>query len=251
MSDFSQKPVEYLRCGEFDSTDQVKFHEHLGTELILLTAGVCKIEVNGFQLAGQANFLFVIPAATAHNQLNTGRVGTRYVIFRKDGSFDDQARVIDLASDRWIAAWIDELFRLQSENHTRFNEFGEKLLSLILLRLSEIEADNRTQDVYPPPLRRALAFLDRNYTSPEIGLTDLAAAAGLCPEYLCALFRRHLDRTPVAMLLERRLIYADSLLGDPYLSIKEISRRSGFNDPNYFIRRFRQRFGRAPGATRH
>jgi len=250
MSEHTEYAPEYQRCGEFDRADQVRFHEHSGTELILLTSGSCEIDVDGMRLAGQTGDLFVIPARTRHNQINPGRVSTRYVIFRKGSRFKDDSRVIGLSGDVWVARWFDELFRLQSENHGNMTAMGTELVRLILWRLAEIEEADRQQDTYSAALRRALAFLDRNFTNPAVGLAELAAAGGVCPEYLCSLFQRHLGRSPVASLLEMRLDYAMHLLDDPYLSVKEVSLRSGFNDANYFARRFRQRFGDTPSEHR-
>lgn len=240
---------EYIYCGHFDSRDNVKYHEHPGAELIYIAAGRCRIEVEGNVFSGSEGTLFVIPAGVLHNQINFGRVETRYVVFRSSGLFHECARVVNLTHDTWIVRWLNEIFELQKEAHENIAELGSGLLFLILQRISELEESRTKHRDYPPSLVRALVFIERNFTM-QISLGDIAAHSGICREYLCAMFKKHLDTSPVSYLLELRLKYALSLLDDRYLSIKDISSRCGFGDSNYFCRRFRKHFGCTPGEMR-
>lgn len=240
---------EYIRCGSFDNSENVRFHDHPGTELIYVAEGNCTVEAAGMILSAPAGTLLVIPPATPHNQINSGRVATRYVIFNSTPMFDNSPRSLCLADDVWVAHWLNEIFTLQQETHEHMMQMGTGLLYLILQRLTEIETAGQYRTAYPEPLVKAVNFIERNYTS-AISLSDVAGKAGICPEYLCSLFNKHLQRTPLSYIMELRLKHARQLLGDPYLSIKEISNRCGFNDANYFSRRFRQHFGQSPAASR-
>ena len=240
---------EYIRCGSFDSGENVRFHDHPGTELIYVTEGNCIVEAAGMPLSAPAGTLLVIPPDTPHNQINSGRVVTSYVIFGSTPMFDDRPRSLSLTDDVWVAHWLNEIFTLQQEAHEHMMKLGTGLLYLILQRLTEIETAGQCRTAYPEPLVKAVNFIERNYTS-GISLSDVAGKAGICPEYLCSLFHKHLQRSPMSHIMELRLKHAAQLLGDPYLSIKEISSRCGFNDANYFSRRFRRYFGQSPAAAR-
>lgn len=240
---------EYIRCGFYDNRENVKFHSHLGTELIYLIQGECEILVGKVKLYGQAGTLFILPAGISHNQINLTRVCTKYVIFNKDPHLNESPRTLALSNDIWINKWIDNILEFQKEHHNNIAAFGSGLLYLILQRISEIEQTEQRYEKYPPPLSRAISFIEQNFAS-QIMLTDVAVQARVCPEYLCMLFKKYLHKGPVSYILELRLKYARQLLGDSYLSIKDVSVLCGFNNPNYFSRCFMKHFGKTPTELR-
>ena len=101
----------------------------------------------------------------------------------------------------------------------------------------------------PPPLRAAIAFLDRNLTaSPTVAET--AAAAGVSAPYLYALFRAHLRESPHRYLLRQRVELAKLQLAGSRTSIKEIASECGFESLEVFYRRFRAFTGETPARYR-
>ncbi len=86
----------------------------------------------------------------------------------------------------------------------------------------------------------------------ELTATLLANSVGISVRYLHKIFAA--NRTSYgAELLELRLSTAARMLENEKftgLSIAEIADRSGFSDPSHFYRRFRTKFGVAPGAYR-
>lgn len=88
---------------------------------------------------------------------------------------------------------------------------------------------------------------------PDLPLTvkELAAAARLTPNHFTTLFREHAGCSFNEHLTEQRIVRAKKLLRNPTLSIKEIARLSGYDDPGYFTRRFRKETGLAPREWRN
>src|SRR5690606_20327057 len=82
-------------------------------------------------------------------------------------------------------------------------------------------------------------------------VAGIAHAASLTPNYFSTLFRKHTGQTFGDFLTETRLVRARTLLRDPTLPIGEVARRSGFDDPAYFSRRFRQAMGVSPSGWRN
>ena len=101
-----------------------------------------------------------------------------------------------------------------------------------------------------PVLIRVLVRLIDEH--PEFPFTekDIAAAGRTTPNYLSALFRRHVGQCFSDYVGEKRLSLAKNLLGDLTLSVGEVSRKAGYDDPGYFARRFRQKTGLSPRAWR-
>ncbi len=79
-----------------------------------------------------------------------------------------------------------------------------------------------------------------------ITLTALAKAAHVSPEYLCRLFRRHLDLGPLECAGLARLERAASLLLRSNLRIRQIADIVGFASPYHFSNKFHKVYGLSP-----
>lgn len=79
-----------------------------------------------------------------------------------------------------------------------------------------------------------------------VTLPGLARAAHVSPEYLCRLFRRHLNLGPLECAALARLERAASLLVRSNLAVKEIADAVGFASPYHFSTKFRSVYGVSP-----
>jgi two-component system response regulator YesN len=60
--------------------------------------------------------------------------------------------------------------------------------------------------------------------------------------------RRHFAFPPIAYLLQRRMLMADTLLRETMLRIGEIGQRVGYDDPHHFPKLFKTSFGMPPSS---
>lgn len=101
----------------------------------------------------------------------------------------------------------------------------------------------------PEAVQKALAAI-RNALAqdpvPPLTLDALAKAAHVSPEYLCRLFRRHLNMGPLECAGLARLERAASLLVRSNLTIKQIADAVGFSSPYHFSSKFRSVYGVSP-----
>lgn len=84
----------------------------------------------------------------------------------------------------------------------------------------------------------------------KITLEELAEHVHLHPNYLCSLFREQTGKTIFDQLNWERIHEASKLLRSTDLPISQIAIRCGFQDPNFFARKFRQYLGSSPTAYR-
>ncbi|MEY2599665.1 MAG: hypothetical protein RLZZ142_1924 [Verrucomicrobiota bacterium] len=91
----------------------------------------------------------------------------------------------------------------------------------------------------------AIANLSREFTLPE-----WAHAAGVHPDYLGRLFRKHTGKRPMEWLNERRLREVEQLLTSTSKPLAEIAEACGFGCPFYLSRVFKRSFGEPPGRYR-
>ena len=100
-----------------------------------------------------------------------------------------------------------------------------------------------------PALRDAVRFVERHFREP-LTLARVAAVAHLSPQWFSEQFRAATGRSFQGYLKNRRLQFARALLDATDLSVTDVCHASGFNDPSYFGRAYRARYGQAPSAQR-
>ncbi|MDL2318914.1 helix-turn-helix domain-containing protein [Eubacteriales bacterium OttesenSCG-928-A19] len=93
------------------------------------------------------------------------------------------------------------------------------------------------------------AYLAQHF-SDHIVIRDLARVFFLSEVYLSELFKKYTGSTVMGFLKEIRLHRALDLLRGTQLSIKEISRMVGYDDPSYFGRLFKKEMNTSPEAYR-
>ena len=92
-------------------------------------------------------------------------------------------------------------------------------------------------------LGEALSYIEENYDQP-VALGQLASIAHLSKNQFLRVFKQGLGRSPKNYLIRLRIQKACELMRDPNKTITQISYEVGFNDGNYFSRRFKHLMGR-------
>ncbi|GIE99702.1 hypothetical protein Ari01nite_71670 [Paractinoplanes rishiriensis] len=141
--------------------------------------------------------------------------------------------------DDWLARFtaLDAELRNRRDGH---QEAALAHLTLLLVALSRLSTDvaGELRSADEPLLAAVFDVIERRYHEP-ISLTDVAAELALTAGHLTTVVRRKTGRTVQQWLTERRLQEARWLLTGTDLTVAAISRRVGYPDVSYFIKRFR------------
>lgn len=86
--------------------------------------------------------------------------------------------------------------------------------------------------------------------SERVKLSELSRRSGFSAQHLNRVFQRELGVTPLQYLARARLEKAASLLREGSLSVAQIARQVGYDDPFYFSRQFTAHHGQSPSAFR-
>lgn len=98
-------------------------------------------------------------------------------------------------------------------------------------------------------LQRAFIYLKKNlYT--DISLEVVADQIGMSPQHLSRIFKAKYGKTVGEYIADQRMSYAKYLLSAGDFSIKDISRKIGYSDQNYFTRVFKKHTGYTPSRYR-
>lgn len=96
----------------------------------------------------------------------------------------------------------------------------------------------RKQTFLSPPVRKALRFMEGNFTNAHLQSDQIAKASGVTAVHLAALFRQQLGKTVNRQLNAVRIGASKELLGKDRTPIAEIARRVGFASLTSFSRKF-------------
>jgi AraC-like DNA-binding protein len=236
--------------GRFSSAEDVAWHSHAETELVLVTSGSCEIEVGERRLAGAAGALFVLPAEVAQFQHTYGPVRTTFIGLRvPSGGMDESARVLTLAVGDPATGWLEQLCDWPLVQPPLGADLAGQLLSLLLRRIRELDAVQGTRAQRHPAVAKVIAWVEENPAMP-CTLDELAKLAGVSASHLGALFTAETGGGPLRYVQRRRLERAAWLLENPYLRVHEVAAACGYEDVNYFVRLFRREHGAPPGRWR-
>ncbi len=147
-------------------------------------------------------------------------------------------------------SWSERFLALDGELRGRRDGYREAVLShltLLLVELSRLAADVvgdlRLRE--EPLLAEVFGFIEKHYDE-SISLKDVARVVGLTPGHLTTVVGRKTGRTVLEWIGERRMAEARKLLVQTDLSVEEVGRSVGYNDPAYFVRTFRRVHGATP-----
>lgn len=118
------------------------------------------------------------------------------------------------------------------------------------LFIAHCDCDAQAQDAGSSRLVDLVVDMLTRRPGVPYSVAAIARAARMSPNHFSTVFRKHTGKTFSEFSTERRLALAKNLLRDLTLNISEVAARSGFQDSNYFARRFKQRNGVTPKEWR-
>ena len=126
-------------------------------------------------------------------------------------------------------------------------------LEMLLFRRQEIA--RQEEDLLLPAsavsdvrISLAMMFMQENMMRADLTLEEIAAHVHLSPSRFNHVFLAAVGQSPIKWLNGQKLKNAKRLLESTELSILQVAQRSGFVDPNYFSKFFRQQTGLSPLA---
>jgi AraC family transcriptional regulator of arabinose operon len=83
-----------------------------------------------------------------------------------------------------------------------------------------------------------------------LSLGEMAHLVNLSPAHLCNLFKAETGTSPARYLRSLRMVRAESLLINTFLSVKEVMVSVGLSDQSHFVRDFKRTNGITPTQYR-
>ena len=96
-------------------------------------------------------------------------------------------------------------------------------------------------------LQPAIQYIENNYTE-NIKISDLASMCFINETYFSRLFSTTVGSTVSQFILEKRILKAKELLKNKGMKIQAVAEEVGYDDPAYFVRKFKQVTGVVPSV---
>jgi len=240
-----------LSCERFTEESDIwnfKRHEHPFVEIIYFLEGGARIFSDSDDLILSIYDIVIYPEHTSHKEnidlSNHQEIICLWVELPHPSGLDRIRRLSDLKSRlRWLFV---EIHQQSTSNYSHKYKLIDNLLQTLLHYIKQqMEAIREIQD----PISRVIHFLHENLTK-RIRIEELARLANCSPSYLDRKFKERTGSTPINYLDGIRLESAGKLLARREMDIGQIAALVGYEDPKYFSRRFKIRFGIPPSHYR-
>lgn len=162
------------------------------------------------------------------------------------GNFEAESCVIKSPND--LKYLFERLMTLYSSESTK-NYFHETyLLNKIFFMIQKEMTDNIANELanYPPNLKPAFLYLNRNFSNPDIRIPDLARMCHMSETLFRSSFHQYTKMSPQQYIQKMRIDYAIFLLDSDFYKIYEVSEKSGFTNTKYFSTVFKSLTGMSP-----
>ncbi|MBQ7992075.1 MAG: AraC family transcriptional regulator [Solobacterium sp.] len=236
---------DIVYVGKHPLTYYVPKHMHNYCELIYCTSGSGELQFANRTLKYSEDSLAVIPPMTMHtNSGNDGFTNIHCVI--SDMSLNIQEPiVISGLKNGHLRNAFSALFYYYSLDRQAQSALIPIYAQLIV---ASIETMISTETSFNDIVRQISDTIAKNYVDPNFDLNQYLVSFSFSTEYLKRIFRQEMGMTPRQYLTEIRLENAAKILSleNPGLNISQVSRQCGFNDPLYFSKLFKRKYGVSP-----
>ncbi|MEN8253979.1 MAG: AraC family transcriptional regulator [Verrucomicrobiota bacterium] len=149
-----------------------------------------------------------------------------------------------------IRTIFDSLLQTGKEETRHRDELCVLLLKQLILTINE--AAYSQQEAFSPAWQtylRCRDHIEQSFQSLR-SVGQIADECSLAEEYLCRLFQRYANETPLQLLTRLKMNQAVELLSHSGLLVKQVAEETGYPDPYHFSRVFKRIYGIPPETFR-
>ena len=254
----SSYPVRIQRFVDHRGS-RVHWHEEI--EILLFTKGTGTVLCDLKELSVKQGEIVMING----NELHTGSIngegttyycihintdffhnliGNEYVIFEHIINNGECERLLKSVIEKTREGGFKNITAVKRMLYEFFDLIAEKYVSSVLNE-AEYKKHFRRLDTF----NSVIEYIDLHYDE-ELSVQSLAKQFYLSASYFSHMFKERGDTSVMEYINEVRISHAKNFLEREALSVGEIACRVGFNDINYFSRRFRATTGMTPSEYR-
>lgn len=243
-----------------ENTDFSSLHFHNGYELIFVTNGEVKIEIDSVSHKAKVPAIILLNPFEQHKitgasedyertilvlnaevleqnvsprliaMLKCRPQGFSHIINPNRSDFTNMCTILDSIYNE---SELDDAFKEQYLLNCVYN------MLILMYRTEKIVFD------FSSSMMKAQVYIDENYFQID-SIESIAEKFCVSPSHFSRSFKAYSEYSPVAYLINTRLYHAQQLLMYSNYTVYEISEKIGFKDTNNFIRQFKNKFKLSP-----
>ena len=231
--------AERLRWGGGDFTVAPRDYSALAFRV----SGGALICAGGREYRVDSNDILYLPQNMGYTARYTD---TELIVIHFVTQFDDECpEVHTLSGGEEVYKLFLEALTLWEQKEPGYPMYAMAQLYGILGAIFRTETDTRL----PPRFLTVLSYINAHYRDSNLCIRTICADHGISETAFRKLFHRYCRKTPMAYITELRLAFARNLIaGDT--PVEQAAPESGFNDPKYFARVVKKRYGCTPRALK-
>lgn len=214
--------------------------------LLFRHSGVVDYDFGSWQTRQEPGEVLLIPKGSLYTSRPVGQTKSKYTVINFQGDFSiTEPQKLSLGAEKeQILSLLDRCAAMDSDldRYWIHSDFYR------IVALLEQQANSDCHS--PVSLSRiapALEILRKDLFNPELKVDLLHTACGISHTYFRTLFIARFGLSPKKYIMNQRLIHAKQLLDSGECrDVSETARLSGFEDPMYFSRVFKARYGYPP-----
>lgn len=222
---------------------------YVGTEKLVLSKGYGLFVNSGVLHRYEATDNNVFPNIVFSPNLfgeTLGRIFTKYVKPIIDYGISFQIFDPNIEWQNTVIKILLAIFELQNQDNPNEIETVTKLFELWNVFYNSIEIKSETQATnremqHRSQLQIMLQYIYNNYGE-NIKLDDIAGAVYISKNSALQIFRKGINISPIAYLIQYRLARAAELLLSTDRTIASIATETGFDNVGYFCRKFKEKY---------
>ena len=240
-------PGEKIVVSRQDRYVEVLPHQHDYIELCYLWSGSCSQTIEGKKVVTSEGDVCIFDTQAVHS-IEAGGENDILVNILMSREFFDAAFLSRMPRQGIVSEFLAEsVTRSRKKKHyLYFKTHGNNRVGEIM---EQIISEYYTRDIgMEVQILELLSYIEKNYetcTLPEMG-----KAFGMHGNYLTALLKEKTGRSFVEHVQEQRLKKARMLLETTELPLSELIPLCGYNNMNFFYRKFREAEGCTPAQYR-
>lgn len=221
-----------------DGIKKYKYHCHDFPELMYYFKGEGVLRTEQGNVPFSPGVAILVPAKVMHGSVsNDGfknisigfgkklSVGNELIV-KNDNEFSDLYHLCDM---------IYRLFLQSSAEYTTVSSVLTAIASILTKKNDDCDF-----------IERLTSTIINKFCDVNFNLTKEMCDTGYATDYVRTLFKKKLGVTPLKYLTELRLKYADNLLKISNMSVTDVATASGFSDPLYFSKLYKNKYGVSP-----
>ena len=253
-------PVTVQQFYNHSSHNRIHWHEQI--ELLYFTQGTAVTLCNGQEYEVAVGDLIVVNCNELHVGIVSSAQSKYYCLHVKTDFFTNQIGEQYVFFDNHIRdERCTKLLEKVVTNARGTDFYSEIAVKKDLYALFDILAQNYVKNISSEAQYRKYykrydrfsaiaAYIEENYHE-DLAVTDLAETFSMSDTYFAHFFKKEAGRSVITYLNEVRIRHAKAFLEKGEMSISEIAEAVGFNDLNYFSRKFKELTGMTPSAYKN